>query len=184
MTGTQDPRTHPADGNDWTRRLHGLLDVPPTEGNEVRVLRNGIEIFPAMLDAIDADEWNGHARTEHEWRDTHLAIRGPAVAGLQAGFIDNWADKNDDGFDPAAEAPADPTERGSTTCTVIRGSAETGASEIWRLALALVTCATRRVRIASAYFNPDERLCAALVAAAARGVEVDIRSYETSMGRP
>lgn len=277
MTGTQDPRTHPADGNDWTRRLHGLLGVPPTEGNEVRVLRNGIEIFPAMLDAIDAaeqtvdlvtfvywsgdiavrfadalsaaarrgcrvrvlldavgarkidealveqmqqagvdvrwfrpvtddgvpqigtvdhrthrkilvcdasigftggvgiaDEWDGDARNEHEWRDTHLAIRGPAVAGLQAGFIDNWADENDDGFDPAAEAPADPTERGSTTCTVIRGSAETGASEIWRLALALVTCATRRVRIASAYFNPDERLCAALVAAAARGVEVDI----------
>ena len=35
-------------------RLHGLLGVPPTFGNEVRVLRNGDEIFPAMLDAIRA----------------------------------------------------------------------------------------------------------------------------------
>ncbi len=264
-------------GTDWERRLHGLLGAAPTRGNEVRVLRNGIEIFPAMLDAIGAarhtvdfvtfiywrgdiavrfadalsaaarrgcrvrvlldavgarklddalvdqmtsagvdvrwfrpvtddgvpqigtvdhrthrkilvcdgttgftggvgiaDEWDGDARDENEWRDTHLAIRGPAVAGLQAGFIDNWADENDDGFDPRAEALVDLTERGSSTCSVIRGSAETGASEIWRLMLTLITCATRHVRIASAYFNPDERLCTALRATVERGVRVEI----------
>lgn len=36
-----------------TRRvLEGLVGVPATEGNRVDVLRNGDEIFPAMLDAI------------------------------------------------------------------------------------------------------------------------------------
>ena len=34
------------------RVLEGLLGVPATEGNEITVLRNGVEIFPAMLEAI------------------------------------------------------------------------------------------------------------------------------------
>jgi cardiolipin synthase len=36
----------------YRRVLEGLLGVPATEGNQVDVLRNGDEIFPAMLDAI------------------------------------------------------------------------------------------------------------------------------------
>jgi cardiolipin synthase A/B len=260
----------------WQLRLQTLLGTPATTGNEVRVLRNGVQIFPAMLDAIEAaertvdmvtfvywrgniarrfadslsaaskrgcrvrvlldavgarkmnpelidemkaagcdvrwfrpvkdsvpkigdmdhrthrkilvcdsavgftggvgiaDEWNGDARDETEWRDTHLAIRGPAVAGLIASFVDNWADQSDDGFDPAAEPIADFTPIGSSTCSVIRGSAETGASEMWRLMMTLISCAEHRVRIATAYFNPDERLCAALNDAVARGVDVSI----------
>jgi cardiolipin synthase A/B len=57
---------------------------------------------------------------------------------------------------------------------VIRGSAQTGASEMWRMMLALITCARSRIRIASAYFNPDERLMAAMCDAVARGVEVAV----------
>ena len=36
----------------FRRTLEGLVGVPATEGNVVDVLRNGDEIFPAMLDAI------------------------------------------------------------------------------------------------------------------------------------
>jgi cardiolipin synthase A/B len=36
----------------YRRALEGLLGVPATEGNVVEVLRNGDQIFPAMLDAI------------------------------------------------------------------------------------------------------------------------------------
>ena len=35
------------------RTLEGVLGVPATEGNQVDVLRNGDEIFPAMLEAIE-----------------------------------------------------------------------------------------------------------------------------------
>lgn len=38
------------------RRLEGLLGIPASEGNELTVLRNGDQIFPAMLDAIRASE--------------------------------------------------------------------------------------------------------------------------------
>ena len=34
--------------------LDGLLGVPVTDGNRVEVLRNGDEIFPRMLEAIEA----------------------------------------------------------------------------------------------------------------------------------
>ncbi len=261
---------------EWQSRLESLLGTPATDGNTVDVLRNGVQIFPAMLEAIDAaertvdivtfvywegdiavrfadtlagaarrgcrvrvlldavgarkiderlvdrmtdagcevrwfrpvdgtppsietanhrthrkilvcdsrvgftggvgiaDEWDGDARDETEWRDTHLRVRGPAVAGLQAGFIDNWADENDDAFDPSHEHVVDSDRVGSTTMSVIRGSAETGASEMWRLMLALITCAQERVTIATAYFNPDDRLCQAMTDAAARGVTVTV----------
>jgi cardiolipin synthase len=260
----------------WRLRVETLLGTPATSGNEIRVLRNGAEIFPAMLGAIAAatetvdlvtfvywhgdiaqrfadtlseaarrgcrvrvlldavgarkmsddlveqmqnagcdvrwfrpiegsladigdvnhrthrkilvtdsavgftggvgiaDEWDGDARDETEWRDTHLAIRGPAVAGLLAGFIDNWADRSDDDFQPRTERMVEPTTPGSSTCSVIRGSAEVGASEMWRLMLALISCSEHQVRIATAYFNPDDRLCQALVDAVARGVDVTI----------
>ena len=34
------------------RTLEGIIGVPMTEGNDVEVLRNGDQIFPAMLEAI------------------------------------------------------------------------------------------------------------------------------------
>ena len=121
-----------------------------------------------------ADEWDGNARDESEWRDTHLRIEGPAVAGLQAGFIDNWADENDDGFDPSSEHIVPEGAVGSSTISVIRGSAETGASELWRLMLTLITCAQARITLATAYFNPDDRLMSALSDAVERGVSVTV----------
>ena len=39
---------------DWRRMLEVTLGVPATEGNALRVLRNGDEIFPSMLEAIRA----------------------------------------------------------------------------------------------------------------------------------
>lgn len=295
-------------------RLHGLLGTPPTTGNDVRVLRNGDEIFPAMIDAIDqatdtvdlvtfvywqgdiaveiadslvraarrgcrvrvlldavgarkitdglielmkeagcdvrwfrpffdkavpkiadanrrthrkilvcdneigfcggvgiAEEWTGNARDETEWRDTHLAIRGPAVAGLLNAFLDNWADQHEDGFDPRGERDVDLAEPGSSNVFVVRGSAETGASDVWRMIMTLVSMAEKRLVIATAYFNPDDHVIKALIAAVERGVHVtllvpgehadkrfiqiageesyqrlldegvDIRTYETSM---
>ena len=38
------------------RTLEGVIGVPATEGNRLEVLRNGDEIFPAMLEAIDGAE--------------------------------------------------------------------------------------------------------------------------------
>ncbi|MEI5010730.1 phosphatidylserine/phosphatidylglycerophosphate/cardiolipin synthase family protein [Streptomyces sp. NPDC059544] len=50
------------------RRLERLIGVAATEGNEVVPLRNGQEIFPAMLDAIRAAEHTVDMMTFVYWR--------------------------------------------------------------------------------------------------------------------
>src|SRR5712671_1000123 len=37
-----------------------------------------------------ADEWDGKGDSPAHWRDTHVRITGPAVAAVQAAFVDNW----------------------------------------------------------------------------------------------
>jgi cardiolipin synthase A/B len=259
------------------RTLEGLLGIPATEGNRVERLRNGDEIFPAMLSAITdarrtvdfttfvywqgdvarrfaramcdraaagvrvrvildalgtrhmdeqllaqmsdagvhlhqyrppqngefddlkrvghrthrkvlvvdeevaftggvgiAEEWEGDARDETEWRDSHFRITGPAVDGLRAAFVDDWLEADDfplvDETDTFPEQP----QGGPHTVQVVRGEAEHGYSDIAMLKHALLSLAQERVRITTAYFSPDEQLTARLAATARRGVEVDV----------
>jgi cardiolipin synthase len=121
-----------------------------------------------------ADEWDGDARGPGEWRDTHLRITGPAVALLHAGFVDNWADQHDADFVPWDEVAHDGSSPGRTPLMVVHGSSETGASEIRRLMLTLIDGAVERVRIASAYFNPDDRMAESLCRAVTRGAVVEV----------
>src|SRR5688500_18855222 len=51
MTNVAPPKTHR-----YRRALEGLLGIPATEGNRIDVLRNGRQIFPAMLEAIEEAE--------------------------------------------------------------------------------------------------------------------------------
>jgi cardiolipin synthase len=121
-----------------------------------------------------ADEWRGDARGPGEWRDTHFRIRGPAVDGLRAAFVQNWAETGrpllDEGIDRFPEQPV----AGQTVAQVVRGAAQTGWSDVATLVRSLLALAQERVRITTAYFVPDEATCAALAATARRGVEVDV----------
>jgi cardiolipin synthase len=259
---------------DLRRALEGILGVPATEGNAIDVLRNGDEIFPAMLDAIRsaertidfltfvywrgevgtrfaealseraragvrvrvlldswgahpidrdqvksmeeagvrvrwfrpisrfqlgrmnhrnhrkvmivdeavgftggggiADEWAGDARDESEWRDTHFRVRGPAVDGLRAAFLDNWLEVDDDLFDDDVDRFPEQPQPGSSVVQSVRGASETGWSDISTLFLSLLQLARERVRIATAYFVPDTQLNERLCAAAERGVRIEV----------
>ncbi len=121
-----------------------------------------------------ADEWRGDARGPGEWRDTHFRIRGPAVDGLRAAFVQNWAETGrpllDHGID---RFPVQPVA-GTTVAQVVRGAAQTGWSDVATLVRSLLALAEERVRITTAYFVPDDATCAALAATAQRGVQVDV----------
>lgn len=58
MTTVEVVRSHGVDASvrRVRRTLEGVLGVPATEGNSVDVLRNGDEIFPAMIEAIGEAE--------------------------------------------------------------------------------------------------------------------------------
>jgi cardiolipin synthase len=119
------------------------------------------------------DRWLGHGNRPDEWRDSHFRLEGPAVGQMQEAFLDNWMATRgcvlhgDDYFPEIAHV-------GNRLCQVFKSSADEG-SDSTRL-LYLVSCAAARhtIRIANAYFIPDELLMDALLDARARGVEVEI----------
>ena len=121
-----------------------------------------------------ADEWRGDARGPGEWRDTHFRIRGPAVDGLRAAFVQNWAETGRPLLDRGIDRfPVQP-QAGGTVAQVVRGAAQTGWSDVATLVRSLLALAEERVRITTAYFVPDDATCAVLAATARRGVEVDV----------
>ncbi len=257
----------------YRRVMEGLLGIPATEGNSLDVLRNGDEIFPAMLrsiadaqhtvdltsyvywtgeiamrfaaalaeraraglrvrvllDAVGAhsmdskllqqmetagceverfrqpgdvklgelnnrthrkvlvcdeevayiggvgiaEEWEGDARDPSEWRDTHFRLRGPAVDGLRACFVGNWAETGRVLYDERDRFPEQP-QPGSSIVQVVQCPSQVGWSAMNTAVTALLRLSTRTLHLTSAYFVPDERMCAALVDAARRGVQVQV----------
>lgn len=106
------------------------------------------------------------------WRDTHLRIEGPAVAALQALFIDGWESQNagqmaDREFFPPLTAAGDRIVR-------VVGSTPTSEHEIYQAYVLAMQQATKTIHITSAYFVPDGQVVAALKAAAARGIDVSL----------
>ncbi|MDP9074112.1 MAG: phospholipase D-like domain-containing protein [Actinomycetota bacterium] len=78
------------------RALEGVLGIPATEGNRLQVLRNGDEIFPSMLDAIDRAQhtidfltfvyWKGEVGTRFA-----RALCARARAGVRVRILlDGW----------------------------------------------------------------------------------------------
>ena len=120
-----------------------------------------------------AEEWCGDARNEGEWRDTHVEIRGPAVDGLTAAFAQNWAESGRDLYDDTDRFPQQP-QAGSTVAEVVRGSASIGWDDLQTTFRVLLDTAEERLRLATAYFAPDEFFLDRLCAAAERGVEIDV----------
>ena len=255
------------------RTLEGLLGVPATEGNHVRILRNGDETFAAMLEAIEAAErtidlvsfvyadgdaaetftdvlcrraedglrvrvlldkmgcremkvdlverlracgadvewfreptrmkfkasdqrthrkilvcdevvgftgglniggrWEGDANGCDEWRDTHVRIEGPAVDGLRASFVENWAETGRPLFDDRDGFPAHRTD-GDTTVLVVRSAAGVQWSDTGTLFASFIALAQRRLRIVTPYFVPDGFFTESLCEAARRGVDVEV----------
>lgn len=120
-----------------------------------------------------ASEWEGDARNENEWRDTHFLIRGPAVYGLQAAFMENWIETGRPlKFDHTVKGEPDP-ER-NVAIQVIRTSASVRWSDIVMLYQVLIKMARKSIRITTAYFNPNLAIMDLLTNAAGRGVEIQI----------
>lgn len=106
-------------------------------------------------------------------RDVHFKVEGPVVTQLMAAFAEDWhfttgEELSDTGWFP------DPVECGDTAARGIPSGPDEDLEKLmWVIAGAIERSRTR-VRIATPYFLPDQRLIASLTLAAMRGVEVDI----------
>ncbi len=120
-----------------------------------------------------ADQWSGNAEGPEHWRDSHFQLEGPAVAHLQAAFLDNWIKTRSNVLNHASYFPELHTA-GDTYAQVFKSSPSEGSDSMRLMYLLAITAAEKRILIANAYFVPDDRSVAALVAARERGVQVEI----------
>lgn len=119
-----------------------------------------------------ADEWLGDGRTAGAWRDTHVRLRGPAVAALRASFLGNWVETEPELFDRAFDHFPAHDRPGRSEIQVIKGTSNPGWNDVSMTVRSLVELAEDRVNITTAYFVPDEDLRLRLSRAAERGVDV------------
>lgn len=125
-----------------------------------------------------AAQWEGDAESPGHWRDTHFRLTGPAVAGLRAAFYEDWMEAGGDlgplfAFDPSLEGAA-PEGPGGAPAQVVPAGAAVGLNAVARLQNALIRLAEARLRISTPYFAPDAAMRDLLIAAAGRGVAVEV----------
>jgi cardiolipin synthase len=118
-----------------------------------------------------ADQWAGNAESPQHWRDNHYKVTGPVVAQLQGSFMSNWLKTGGTVLHGDAYFP--PLENsGSYQAQAIRSGAHYENLDL--MYLLAIASAQKTLRIENAYFLPDELIRNELVAAAKRGVKVEI----------
>lgn len=120
-----------------------------------------------------ADAWAGHAQDPDHWRDTHFRAEGPVVAQMQAVFMDNWIKVTGEVLHGAEYFPP-LVKRGESRAQMFSSSPEGGSESMQLMYLLAITAAARTIHLSSAYFVPDDLSLKALVAAATRGVRIQI----------
>lgn len=119
-----------------------------------------------------ADEYMGLDPRYGPWRDTHVAIHGPAVQGAQLAFVEDWYWNTME--IPELRWEPDPPADGDMNVLVLpTGPAdEFEACELFFIHA--INTARERVWIATPYFVPSSEVLQALRLAALRGVQVRI----------
>jgi len=120
-----------------------------------------------------ADQWLGHAQDEEHWRDSHYRLEGPAVAQLQAAFMDNWMKASGEVLHGEEYFPKE-TAPGEALAQVFKSSPGEGSESVRLMYLLSIASARRHLRIAAAYFVPDDLSLETLVAARQRGVTIEV----------
>ncbi|MDL2355113.1 MAG: phospholipase D-like domain-containing protein [Pseudomonadota bacterium] len=120
-----------------------------------------------------ADRWRGTAQDKDHWRDSHFRVEGPVVGQIQAVFTDNWTKATGVVLDGEAYFPA-LTAHGEHSAQMFSSSPTGGSESMHLMYLMAITAARHTIQLSSAYFVPDDLTIAALVAAARRGVAVQI----------
>src|SRR5688572_5684354 len=119
------------------------------------------------------DQWAKGVRGKMPWRDTMARVTGPVVASIQGVFAENWVECCGEILCGAEYFPR-LAKTGGTSTLIVKSSPADRATACRVVFQMVVESAMKRIRITTPYFLPDRSLRRALVAAAARGVAIDI----------
>ncbi len=120
-----------------------------------------------------ADEWRGNAQDPEHWRDTHFRLEGPAVAHMQAAFMENGIEVTGHVLHGEAYFP-ELGKAGGQVAQFIVTSPGGGSESMQLMYLLSIAAAAKSIQLSAAYFVPDEVEIRTLVAAVQRGVRVQI----------
>ena len=120
-----------------------------------------------------ADSWRGHAQDPQHWRDMHYRVEGPAVAQLQAAFLNNWVTVTGRVLHGQKYLPP-LGDVGTQAAQAFTSSPGGGAESMQLMVLMSIAASRSALALSMAYFVPDNAAVNALVAAARRGVRVQM----------
>lgn len=120
-----------------------------------------------------ADCWTGNAQDPDHWRDSHFKLEGPAVAQMQAAFMDNWVKTkggilHGDAYFPPLK------QEGSSLAQVFLSSPGAGSNSMRLMYQLAIAAARKSIRLSCSYFVPDAMMIHALLDARRRGVQVEV----------
>lgn len=119
------------------------------------------------------DEWSGNAQDAAHWRDTHFRLEGPAVAQMQAAFMENWIEVTGEVLHGPEYFPELKAVGGELAQFVV-SSPGGGGESAQLLYLMSIAAAQRSILLSAAYFVPDDNEVRQLVEASRRGARVQI----------
>ncbi|MHC5009612.1 MAG: cardiolipin synthase [Planctomycetota bacterium] len=108
---------------------------------------------------------------DREWRDIHCRIRGPAAAGLQRIFVEDWCFATEQVLDDDAYFPR-VEDAGEVPVQVVPSGPDDEDAPVENLFFSAIAGARRRVDLVTPYFVPTEPLLAAIRSALRRGRRV------------
>lgn len=110
-------------------------------------------------------------RPTDPWRDTDLLIEGPAVAQLQALFLDQWAKKKGAPLTTPMFFPTVPP-KGAEVVRIIGSTPDNATPQYYVTLLSALRSAEKSISVTAAYFVPTHQEMEALLEAARRGINV------------
>ncbi len=120
------------------------------------------------------DRWDGDAQSTEVWRETQVRVEGPVVRQMQAVFATNWIQTTSQLLFGPDYFPTGGGGLGGALVHCYK-SGPNEAPENARISyLAAIAAARESIRIANAYFVPDDLMVEMLVDARHRGVHVQI----------
>jgi len=119
-------------------------------------------------------EYLGLDPTVGAWRDTHVAIRGPAVIDLQKTFVEDWLATTTELLDDESYFPEFGDPEGDAVVQVVASGPDRSWAVIHQLFVLATARANRRIWITSPYFVPDGIMKNALISASLSGQDVRV----------
>jgi cardiolipin synthase len=120
-----------------------------------------------------ADIWQGNAESPGRWRDSMFKLEGPAVAQMQAAFMDNWTKTTAKVLDGDDYFPR-LTPAGDQFAQVFKSSPREGTEDVRVMYLLSIAAARKSIRLSASYYVPDDLTTQEFLEAVRRGVKVEI----------